>query len=304
MEIYNSNQAEKYQKLKKLSLFAFILNAPNFICTLIAAIYANTIVVWIDTLVTLSETSHSFIVWMVAIKLCKNNADNYNFGYDRLEVFVSFLCELLISFGMVAMMLGAVWNIFNPYSPDTSIWVFCLMKVSCVIWDIVLYVKQVKNCKVNSTKLNQTEKTSYLISLINDSVMGVIAVICFVFIKYEFVQYFSPIASIILALYFLVCYFKHMRVSIFEITDHSLSKDKQKEIYNVISSQCEIVKEIISVNCRKLNNKTYIEISLIFNDEVIYSKIDEYLLNVKAKIKEIEPDSNVKLIVGKTLESN
>ncbi len=299
MKLYNNLHADNYKKLEKLSLFAFLSNLPNFFIVTYSAIVGNTAVVWVDALVSLGETLHTMIVWLVAIGMRKESGDKYNYGMGRLEVFVSLICDIIISIGMFGVMFGAVYSIFYPEIPGSSLILFCIVKVSNASFDLYFLIKQVKICRTHNSKLNQTEKVSYRNALINDVTVGVVALICYIFKEHSFVQYLSPIVSIGLAIWFLTTYIRHVRVSIREISDASLPIKVQDDIYDAVIADLTLVKRVSAVNCHRLNDTTYVDVGVELQPDTTFAQTEQYLADIKARIRQVDDTAIVQLIIAK-----
>lgn len=290
MHISTNKNVENYKKASKLAFISFLSNLPNFILVTIAAFTAHSAVVWIDVFVSFGETTHALMVMLVTLKMIRETGDRYNFGMDRLEVFFSFVCDLFVAIGMVGVAIGAVMNFFSPELPTSSVLLFFILKCLNSTYDALALYRQTKITKEYPSKLNETERITYRNSLISDVAVGVLAIICYLLRSYSFATYLNPIISIVLAICFIFGYIKHMKTSFMEIVDKSLPIPRQDEIYDIILSNRQLVKRIVSVNCRKLNDRPHIEISLIFENDVTYEQMCEYLSQIRPRIRDLEPE--------------
>jgi len=264
MHISSNTNVENHKKAAKLAFVSFISNFPNFVLVLLAALTAKSAVVWVDVLVSFGETTHALLVWLVMWKMVRETGDKYNFGMGRLEVFFSFICDLLVAVGMLGVAVGAVINLISPEAAADSVLMFCLLKCFNSTYDALALRRQTKITKEHPSKLNETERITYRNSLINDIAVGALALICYLLRAYPFAVYLSPIFSIALAIYFIFEYIRHMKSSFEEIVDTSLPIIRQDAIYDIVLSNRALIKRISSVNCRRINDKTHIELTLVF----------------------------------------
>lgn len=298
MHIRPNAHVENYKKATKLAFVSVVANLPNFILVLISAFSARSAVVWVDVFVSFGETTHATLVWLVTWKMVREMGDKYNFGMARLEVFFSFVCDLIVTIGMIGVAIGAAYSIISPEAPTSSVLLFCILKCANSLYDAIALAKQSKITKENPSKLNETERITYRNSLISDVSVGLLALICYLLRDLTFTLYLSPIVSIGMAIYFIYDYIKHMRKSFREIVDASLPIPRQDEIYDIVLENRELVKRIESVNCRRINNKSHIEITLVFHDHVTYGQIHAHLEKIRPQIEALEPDCFVCLVVG------
>jgi len=297
MHISSNANTENYKKATKLALASVIANFPNFILVTISAFTSHSSVVWVDVLVSFGETTHAALVWLVTRKMVHETGDRFNFGMGRMEVFLSFICDLLVTVGMIGVSVGSLMNILTPVAPSSSVLMFCILKCINSTYDAIAFYRQDKITKENPSKLNETERITYRDSLINDVSVGALALICYLLRGYSFSVYFNPIFSIGLSVFFIIGYVRHMKVSFDEIVDASLPLPRQDEIYDIVLSNRDLVRRISSVNCRRMNNKTHIELSLVFADDVSYRQIAAYLTEVKQQVEILEPDCFLSIVI-------
>jgi len=297
MHISTNANTENYKKAARLAFISFLSNLPNFILVTIAAFTAHSAVVWVDVLVSFGETTHATLVWLVTWKMVRETGDKYNFGMERLEVFFSFICDLLVTVGMVGVAIGAVFNVFSPEASTSSVLLFCLLKCSNSTYDAIALWRQTKITKEYPSKLNETERITYRNSLISDVSVGALALICYLLRAYTFSLYLNPIISFALAIIFIVGYVKHMKTSFAEIVDSSLPIPRQDEIYDIVLSNRALVKRIASVNCRRMNDRTYIELTLVFADDVTYAQMGSFLSEIRPQIEALEPGCSVSVVI-------
>jgi len=305
MRYYTEKNIENYKSMEKLSLVAFCAELPNLLLTAASAFASNTAVVWVDTINSLGETLHCFIVYLVTRTIRKENGDKYNFGVDRLEVFSSFICDALVILGLLAVLTGAIYGIIAPSYPADSLLFFVIIKCSNIAWDLVFLIKSIKASKKEDSRLFDSEVKNYTKALSFDVIIGIIVFATYFFRKERWICYVNPAVSIILIGYFLNLYIRRIKDAIGELSDKSLSIANQDEVYDIVMSYPEIIKKIEEVNCRKLNNKTYIDVCLVMHDNVTYEEQRKYLAAIREKILDMIPDCIVRLVIGQdTFESD
>jgi len=290
---------EQYKKEASLSLSGFILCLPALIVSLYAAFTANTIIVWADTIATFGETLHCYVVYASARRMYKETGENYNYGLGRLEVIISIGCELLLCAALLTVAGSAAYCIYKPQQPADSLGSFCILKAINILYDAIYLVKQYKITKAHPSAMSQTELKVYVNALLNDVVVGVVVVTCFFFRSYAWSLYLNPIATIILSSAFFVQYAKHIRSSFFELADYSLPVPTQDKLFDIVlADRGDIISRIETINCRKLNNTVHVDVSVRFNDNVTYLEQAEFLDKLTADIREVEPDSEVQLVIS------
>lgn len=296
MRFYKNDLADVYKKQRNIALLAFLLEAPNLIVTISIALSASTIICWADCSVSLSNTLHALIVLLIAEKMRKETGDRYNYGMDRLEVFISFICDISVFFGMCAILGTSIYGFFVPQLPASSLWIYLILKVSNSFWDLYFYISERKLLKKHESKMGETEAGTHFKNLMVDMVIGGIACICYIFRTKLWVAYLSPATTSILMIYFMIETIKHIKGSINELSDVSLPIKAQDEIFDIVLEHSKEVKKIEAVNCHLLNHKTYVDLCVIFKDDSTFKNQMGFLNSVKDEVEKIMPNSVVRLV--------
>lgn len=297
MRIPKNENVENYKNMQKLALSEFIAEFPNLVLTFIGALAANTVIVWVDCINSFGRTLHTFIVFILAGKMKKETGEKYNFGLERLEVFVSFICDVLVIACMLTIFSGAVYCIIEPQKPSNSLLGVMILKASNITFDVIFLVNQVKICKEHSSSINDSELANCIRELSFDVIVAVVICISYFFRSEAWVCYLNPIVSIILLIYFFVVFSKRIAVSIGQLSDVSLPIKEQDEIYDIVLNYPKTVKRIDAVNCRKLNKKIYIDVCIKMKDGVTYGDQQEYLTLLERDIKVKYPESEIRLVI-------
>jgi len=236
-------------------------------------------------------------------KMVKESGDKYNYGTERLEVFTSFICDLVILVAMLGLLAGSIYGIVNPTLPSNSILWFMILKGLNISFDIYFVIKGRKLHKIRQTKLTETELTVYKNNLIHDVLVGVAVALCFIFRTSMFSAYLSPCVGIISIAIFLWQYVKHMHGSFKELSDVSIPLDDQDNIFDIVLANKEHIKLIKSVNCHSLNSQVYVDVNVVFKDGTTYEEQVEFLDKIKTQISIKIQDPVVRLVLDNESKS-
>lgn len=211
------NPKESYQMQMRVSMLSFLAELPNLIASVVAAAAAGTLICWVDCASSLESSAHCLIVLFFSrMILNQTSPDNRN-ELKRLEIKVSVLCDILVSFGTLSAVGLAVYELFNPQEMTGSLLWFILLKAVNTSFDIYFLAKQIQIGRSHASKLNETEIRVYVYYLLSDLAVGIIVSACYFLKDYPWSVYISPIASIILGIYFLAGVIKHINDSINEL---------------------------------------------------------------------------------------
>lgn len=297
MKVISDNSKVIYKKQARVALGGLIAEVPNLVLTIILAFRANNILCWIDTVVSVSVVIHYLIVVAVSMKMAKENGDKYNYGLERLEVFTSFICDLIISLTMLVLLGSAIYGIVAPQKPDDSMLWFIILKSVNTAFDVYFLINGIMIVKKRKSRLNETELNNYLNNLIHDVLILIASVFSYIFRDKDASAYISSIVGIICIVYFLYTYIKHIRTLVKELSDASLSIKEQDYLLDVVLENNKGLKKIKGVNCHTLNGVVYVDIVVSFQYDITYENEQAFLKLAKEKIQDKHPKAMVRLVI-------
>jgi len=299
MRLKTNNNEEKYKKQEHMAFVSFLAEVSNFVFEIISAFTAHSILVIADCFASAETTAHALIVLLVSKKMRKETGDKYNFGVERLEVVISFICDLLVVVGYTVLFASAVYQIFHISPPSSVIGLFLILKTSNTAFDVVFLVQQGKIKKKNNSRLNQTEFAKVRNNLINDVATFVLVLLSFLFIDYKWSWYIAPIATVFLSVLFIAQCIMRIRKSFSELTDFSATIKNQDKIFDTVLEYKSNFDKINEVNCRYLNAKLYVEIDVDFPANYTYENQKNLLENIENDIRKDFEDCFVRFVIQK-----
>lgn len=293
---YNTDKSI-YKKQAKVAFVGLLAELPNLVLTIIFACMANTVLCWIDTVVSMSIVLHYTIVIVVSYKMAKETGDKYNYGLERLEVFTSFICDLLITLTMLVLLGSSIYGLVYPQQPTSGLLWFLILKGCNTAFDIYFLINGIYIVKKRKSRLNETELNNYINNLIHDALILVACIPCYLLKDQPASGYISSIVGIISIVYFLYTYIKHIRILIKELSDVSINIKEQDELYDIILENKDGIKRINAVNCHKLNGLLYVDVNISFKEEFTFEEQQTFVKNIKARIQENHPKAKVRLVI-------
>jgi len=229
--------------------------------------------------------------------MAKENGDKYNYGLERLEVFTSFICDLIISFTMLILLGSSIYGLICPTKPDDSLMWFTVLKSFNTAFDIYFLINGIIIVRKRKSRLNETEANNYLNNLIHDALILVACIICYFLRDKDVSAYLSSAVGLVSILYFLYTYFKHIRALRKELSDVSIPIKAQDELLDIVLNNRDNIKKIHGVSCHTLNGILYVDITISFQNDTTYEVQHNFLKNVKKEIQEKHPKAIVRLVI-------
>ena len=84
-----------YKKQQNLSFVQLLSEAPAFVITLVSAIFANTILLFVDLMDSLGNLLRTAMVTVLSKKLSKDLRYEYNYGVGKIEAIASLFATVL-----------------------------------------------------------------------------------------------------------------------------------------------------------------------------------------------------------------
>ena len=221
------NDTESNKKLRELSFRSMLAEFPNFVVVLISAIMSNSLIVWADLLGSFSAEMQSAVVFLITRKIGKIADDSWHFDVARLEAMASFICDLIMIAGYITLVVGAIPGILHPSVTNKWIVFYFVIKIIAILFDLYFYINQKKIYAANPSKVNETETANWKNNLLIDTLIAVVSVVSFVFLKYEWSLYLSPIATVLLSGCFIIGCGKRIKASFDELVSAAVPKIQQ-----------------------------------------------------------------------------
>jgi len=294
---YSTDRKNAKHQLQ-LSIYDVLSESTNLGLSIYLSIISNSMICWVDNLVSISAVLRSIIVLVIFIKIFRRCDDKYNYGVGRLEALISFICDSLVVLAMIGMFGTAIYSIVNPTLPTDNLFKFLILKIVNLTFDASALTIQYRICKKENNRLRESELQNYFINTVHDLTVGITVTLCYIFRNSAFSSYLSPIVSMIVISFFIYKCFKHIKGSFKELADISIPIDQQDYIFDTLLENKDTLKQIESVNCHILNHIVYVDISVKFKGNVTYDEQINFLDAVKKQVNQKIPDSIVRLVIS------
>lgn len=290
------NETESNKKLREISFRSMLAEFPNLVVVLISAIMSNSMIVWVDLIGSFSAELHSAVIFLITRKIGKIADDSWHFDVARLEVMASFICDLIMIVGYISLVVGAIPEILDPSVTNKWIVFYFVIKIIAILFDLYFYYNQKKIFVVNPSKVNETETANWKNNLLIDTLIAVISVVSYVFLKYKWSLYISPIATVLLSCCFIIGSGKRIKSSFNELVNTAVPTVQQDVIVDILLKQrSEYVERIGNIRCYALDHTLNIVIGVAYKKETTYHQQIQLLQNWREAINEKYPESIVSI---------
>ena len=271
-----------YKKQQNLSFAQLLSEAPAFIVTLISAIFANTMLLFVDLMDSFGNLLRATMVTVLSKKLSKDLRFEYNYGVGKIEAIASLFCNGLVLCGLLLTMGLSIHAIVFPEKPSDSIIAVVGLKVINVCFDTTFFVKQRKILKIHRSAISETNHAAALAALLIDSVTLISLLVIWLLRNNPLGLYISPVISIFIAIYLLGGCIKRTKTALEDLTDKTLPEDMQMKILNILVRFYNSYSQVYAINSRKSGEILQIDLYLSFEKNTSAEEI----VNLKKQMQE------------------
>ena len=267
-----SNQSS-YKKQQNLSFVQLLSEAPAFIITLVSAIFANTILLFVDLIDSLGNLLRSAMIAILSRKLTKDLRYEYNYGVGKIEAIVSLFCNGIVFFGLLLTLGMSIYSVFVPDTPSESIIAVAGIKVINVCFDASFFAKQRSILKTHHSAISETNYAAALAALLFDSVTLVSLLAIWLLRNNPVGAYISPVISIFVAICLIIGCIKRTKVALDDLTDKTLPEEMQLKTLNILNRFYERYAQFYAINSHKIGDTVRIDLHLSFEKDTKFEDI-------------------------------
>ena len=286
-----------YQKQKNLSLFQFLAEVPNFVITLLSALFSGTLLVYADLLDSLSYVSRHMMVVLLSRKLSKDLRFEYNYGVGKIEAFSSLLCDSIVLFGMFLTFCFSVYSLSSPDEPSNILIAVAGLKLMDVLWSLAFFKEQRKVRKAQRTAITEASYAAALGDLLFDTVSFVALLTMWLLRSHPIGGYISPVVSIFVAIYLGTGCIKRIRSVLGELTDKTLPEEEQMKLLKILTRHFDSYSQFHAVDSRKGGNLTRVDVLLSFEEDKKVKDVLELQEQMQQEFNEQVGDGVVKILL-------
>ena len=262
-----------YKKQQNLSLAQLLSEVPAFIVTLISAIFANTMLLFVDLIDSLGNLLRTAMITVLSQKLSKDLSFEYNYGVGKIEAIVSLFCNGIVFFGLLMTLGLSIHAIAFPEKPSDTIIAVVALKVINVSFDITFFVNQRKILAMHHSAIAETNYAAALAALLFDSVTLISLLVIWLLRDNPIGAYISPVISIFIAIYLIAGCIRRTKAALDDLTDKTLPEELQMKILNILIRFYNSYSQVSAINSHKIGNMVKVDLHLAFEENTSFEEI-------------------------------
>lgn len=292
-------QQSTYRKQTFLSAFQFSTEIINLVIVIFSAFKTKSLILFMDVINSVGNTMRTGLMAAFSKKMTKNRKYEYNYGIGKAEAMIAFFCNCFVFVGLAVTLVFSIIEIVKPKEPEDALLWGVFFKAFCVLFDIPMVIGQYKIKKANNNKVTSSGMVAVTGAFMFDIAAFVsITIIYFTRnLEYAFVDYISPVLSILIAIFLLIFCIKELLEAISELTDKTLPEKEQLKILKVLSQNYDKFEGFDNVKTRYNGNIVCIDVSITFSDETQFKDIKLLQEDLQRQLKEVINECVVTIVV-------
>lgn len=262
-----------YKKQQNLALIQLLSEVPSFVTTLVAAIFSNTMLIFVDLMDSFGNVLRAALVTILSNKLTKDLRYEYNYGVGKIEAFVSLFCNGIVLCGLIITLGASIYALAVPEQPSKAVIAVVGLKVVNVLFDTTFFMNQRKILKTHKSAISEANYAASFAALLFDSVTLVSLIIIWLLRNNPIGGYVSPVISIFIAIYLIIGCTKRSRQAMYELTDKTLPEEQQMKILNVLSRFYDSYTQCHHINSQKSGELIRIDLHLSFDEDTNIERV-------------------------------
>ena len=287
-----------YKKQQNLSFIQLLSEAPAFIVTLISAIFANTMLLFVDLMDSFGNLLRTAMVTVLSKKLSKDLRFEYNYGVGKIEAIASLFCNGIVFCGLLLTLGMSIYALVFPDKPSDSIIAVVGLKVINVCFDTSFFVNQRKILKTHHSAISEANYAAAFASLLFDSVTLVSLLAIWLLRNNPIGLYISPVISIVIAIYLVVGCIKRTKVALDDLTDKTLPEKLQMKILGILTRFYSSYSQVFSISSHKIGDMVRIDLYLAFEKDTSAEEIVHFKKQLQEEFDKQIGNCVLNLIMG------
>lgn len=291
------DELNKYKQQHKLFFFQFLFEIPNSLILALSVLATGSVIVWMDFVDSLGQLLRKGTVSLLTGRLKKDLKYEYNYGTAKLEDIAALVCDGIVMFGLAICTVLSVYELFVPRRPSGLLIFVAIYKSVIIVFDLLFLWEQYKIKRTDSGVLTKSTFTVAIGTLMFDALELCSMLLVWAFKNHAWTWYFSPIISILIAVFLGRKCIERLKKAIAELTDRTLSEDDQMKILKVLTRHFNEYSEFRFIKSHTIGGNAHIELVITFPPETTYGEMIGLKNALQSEISELIKDSSVSISI-------
>lgn len=269
---------------QRTALMGLLVNLVQFPFSLYAAWIANSLALWADFAIVISDTTTVLASWLTLRAFATYDRRRYNFGLGKLESLTAFGVAAGQCVSLIIIVFGAVRGLVEPEPLAGQGFGLLVVAASFFVYGY-LFLRALAQWRRNPAPVIESQWRLYLINVGQAVVIVVPLGLAWLLPVEAWTFYLDPIASFLLS-GFMVYHIVHLfRGSFYDIIDHAADPAALALVERRIAEHRAHVVAVHEVRSRRSGRRVFIEVLAEFDPDASVGAVQVTIDSVTTRLE-------------------
>lgn len=280
----HSISEEVHAEEQRTALMGLLVNVVQFPFSLYAAWVANSLALWADFAIVVSDTTTVLASWLTLRAFATYDRRRYNFGLGKLESLTAFGVAAGQCVSLVIIVAGAIRGLLHPEPLEGQGFGLLVVLVSFFVYGY-LGLRAFAQWRRNPAPVIESQWRLYFINVAQAVVIVVPLGLAWLLPVEDWTFYLDPIASFLLS-GFMVYHIVHLvRGSFYDMIDHAADPASLAVVTRVLAEHGDRIQAVHEVRSRRSGPRLFIEVLAEFEPSTQMTDMHAVIEPVSARIE-------------------
>lgn len=279
---------KEIRKRSRVLLISVVTTFLSIFPTFYVAWISGSVTLWADLLRCLGEFSAIFASWLVFKRISKPGADEFNFGFGKLEQFAGLGVGIAMLITFILTLGTGLYRLLDPVMVSDlgpgMVFSFLSVAGNAYIW-ITNEIANKNSPSPLASSQARLFKVKTLISAIVFKSLG----LSYLLAGFEWSMYVDPIGSLTIALFVLRSALKVLSSSFNDLLDKSLDDVLQFGVLKALVAHESEYQGFAGMRSRRSGGQIYIELFLEFDPKWTVARVEDSIKKIRAELNHAIP---------------
>lgn len=263
---------ELHAERQRSIMVGWLLGVADLIPSTIAAVIANSVVLWATLARGAIETAANISAWLTIRKVRQGGDFRFNYGYGKLENLSSLLVAVALLISSGVFMFLAVDRFRHP-EPANDVWLGILIEIVAVILNGRLWFQNRRLAAGGESPVMEAQWRLFRSkTFINACILAALAGGA-LFRDHAWAALLDPVATLLVTAFLAYSALAILSSSVPGLVDRALDDSLDELITGVVLGHRSAYDRLVAVDARRSGGDIFIEVQLAFDGQRLMSEV-------------------------------
>lgn len=269
---------------QRTALMGLWVNLVQFPFSLYAAWTANSLALWADFAIVISDTTTVLAAWLTLRAFGSYDRRRYNFGLGKVESMAAFAVAVGQCVSLAIIVAGAIRGLREPEPLEGQGFGLLVVAASFFVYG-ALFLRAFAQWRRNPSPVIESQWRLYLINVGQAVVIVVPLGLAWLLPVQDWTFYLDPVASFLLSGFMIHHIVQLVRGSFYDIVDHAIDAGTLARVQAVLDANRDATGIVHELRSRRSGHRMLIEVLAEFDPAIGVGEMHARIERVTALIE-------------------